>query len=328
MTSSGVAVIIVNWNSEQDLEKCLAALSCQTFLPSRIIVLDNGSQDFDSQSWKKRYPVVEFHSLKENLGFAAASNMGASIVSDCKWLAFLNPDAFPESNWLEVLVNATKSHPEFNFFSSLLISALQPNIIDGTGDVYHSCGLPWRQDHLSALADRVMEREEVFGACGAAALISRKAFMDAGGFDESYFCYFEDVDLSFRLRLLGGRCLYIPEARVKHVGNGSTSHWSDFAVYHGHRNIVFTYLKNMPSFLFWYYLPQHLLLNIISLFWCAKRGQGWIAARAKWDAVKKLSAVWKVRKSIQKRKIVSTASLAKMLTRGFARHPYLKHFKL
>ena len=111
MTGSGVAVIIVNWNSGKYLEKCLAALICQTILPSRIIVLDNGSQDFDAQSWEKRYPVVEFHSLKKNLGFAAASNMGASIASDCKWLAFLNPDAFPESNWIEVLVNATKSHP-------------------------------------------------------------------------------------------------------------------------------------------------------------------------------------------------------------------------
>ena len=106
MTSSGVAVIIVNWNSGQDLEKCLAALICQTILPSRIIVLDNGSRDFDAQSWEKRYPGVEIHSLRKNLGFAASSNMGASIASDCQWLAFLNPDAFPESDWIEVLIEA------------------------------------------------------------------------------------------------------------------------------------------------------------------------------------------------------------------------------
>jgi GT2 family glycosyltransferase len=326
MTGSGVAVIIVNWNSEQDLQKCLDALSRQSIPPSRVIVLDNGSRDFNAQSWKKRHPGVEFHSLKENLGFAAASNMGASIASDCQWLAFLNPDAFPEPDWLEVLIKASKSNPAFNLFAGLMVSALKPNIIDGTGEVYHSCGWAWRRDHLSELSDRVMEREEVFGACGGAAFVSRRAFMDAGGFDESYFCYFEDVDLSFRLRLLGGRCLFIPEARVNHVGNGATNKWSDFAVYHGHRNLVFTYVKNMPSFLFWYYLPQHVLLNIFSLFWCARRGQGGIVAKAKWDAIRRLSTIWKVRKRIQKRKIVSTASVAKMLTRGFTRHTYLKNF--
>lgn len=326
MTGSGAAVIIVNWNSGQDLARCLIALTFQTLPPSRTIVIDNGSSDFDARSWKKRYPEVEFHALKKNAGFAAASNMGASMAKECQWLAFLNPDAFPESDWIEVLLKAATSNPEFNCFASFMLSALQPDMIDGTGEVYHSSGLAWRRDHQSMLSDRAMEREEVFGACAAAALISRSAFMEAGGFDESYFCYYEDVDLSFRLRLLGGRCLYIPEAKVKHVGNGSTKRWSDFAVYHGHRNLVFTYLKNMPSFLFWYYLPQHVLINIFGLFWCAKRGQGRIALKAKWDALKSIPAVLRSRKQIQKRKLISTASLANVLTRGFARHPHLKRF--
>lgn len=325
MAESSVAVIVVNWNSEHDLDKCLNALISQTLLPSRIIVLDNGSEGFEDQLWQKRFPNVEFHALLNNLGFASASNIGASIASECQWLAFLNPDAFPEKDWLEVLIEATKTNLEFNFFASLLISKLHPDTIDGAGEMYHSCGLAWRRGHLSALADCTMERNEVFGACGAAALISRKIFMDAGGFDERYFCYFEDVDLSFRLRLLGGRCLFIPEARVHHIGNGSSSQWSNLAVYYGHRNMVLTYFKNMPTFLFWYFLPQHLLINLFSLYWCAKRGQGRLAVRAKCDAIKMLTTFWKTRKMTQGKKVVSIASLARILTRGFARHHHFNN---
>ncbi len=323
-----VATIIVNWNSEKYLKKCLVALGDQTLSPFRIIVLDNNSRSFDTQSWESQFPDVEFCSLKENIGFAAASNIGASMVSDCQWLAFLNPDVFPEPDWLETLVNAIIVHPDFNFFASLQISDLQPNLIDGAGDVYHTSGLAWRRNHHAELENHGIEREEVFGACGGTALILRKAFMDANGYDERFFCYFEDVDLSFRLRLLGGRCLFIPEAKVRHVGSGSTSQWSDFATYHGHRNMIFTYFKNMPLSLFWYYLPQHLFLNIFSLFWCAKRGQIRIALQAKWDAIKKLTAVLKDRKNIQKRRVVSTATLAKLLSCGFIRHHHLDRLRL
>lgn len=323
MNGSKIAVIMVNWNSENDLKKSLEALINQTIHPSKIIVIDNGSRDFDSKNWSTRYPTIEFYALKRNIGFAAASNLGASMAAECDWLAFLNPDAFPESDWIEILLKSTETHPEFNFFASFMVSALHPDMIDGTGEIYHSSGLAWRRDHQSEIKNCARKKEEVFGACAAASLISRKAFMDAGGFDEIYFCYFEDVDLSFRMRLLGGRCLYVPEAKVRHVGNGTTRRWSDFAVYYGHRNIVFTYLKNMPAILFWYYLPQHLILNLISLFWCARRGQGRLAIHGKWDAIKRLPTVLKDRKQIQKGKLVSIASLVNMFSRGIPLHPQL-----
>lgn len=78
----------------------------------------------------------------------------------------------------------------------------------------------------------------------------------AGGFDEDFFCYTEDVDLGFRLRLYGHRCLYVPAPVVEHVGSGITGTRSEFQLYHGHRNLVWTYVKNMPGRLFWLYLPR------------------------------------------------------------------------
>jgi GT2 family glycosyltransferase len=102
----------------------------------------------------------------------------------------------------------------------------------------------------------------------------------AGNFDEDFFCYFEDVDLGFRLRLSGYRCLFVPGAVAQHVGSGTSGgQHSDFATYHGHRNIVWTFVKNMPGVLFWLLLPLHLALNVVTLFWFAGHGRAGVIFR-------------------------------------------------
>jgi GT2 family glycosyltransferase len=120
-----------------------------------------------------------------------------------------------------------------------------------------------------------------------------------GGFDEDYFCYHEDVDLSFRLRLQGHRCLYVPEARVEHLGSASSERESDFVVYHGHRNLVWTFFKNMPPTLLIRYLPAHLLLNLVTLLWFTSSGRGRVLIRSKRDALLGLSRTLEKRKAIQ-----------------------------
>lgn len=323
MPRTTVAVIIVNWNSEGHLDRCLRALANQTVHPTKIIVLDNGSKIFRLPYWRRQYPEVLFYCLETNVGFAAASNKGAAFAKDCDWIAFLNPDAFPESNWIETLLKAAVSHTEFNFFASYMLSATSPEVIDGTGDFYHSSGAAWRRAHQHRMSDCFFKNEEVFGACAAAALVSRQAFEKVGGFDESFFCYFEDVDLSFRLRLSGGRCLFIPDAKVRHVCNGSTSRSSDFAVYYGHRNIILTYFKNMPLPLLWYYLPQHLLINLFSILWCARRGQGRLVIKAKFDALKSFPSILNKRKLIHNKRILKSNDVKKSLQRGLFKHPHL-----
>ena len=92
------------------------------------------------------------------------------------------------------------------------------------------------------------EVREVFSPCAAAALYRRSALVEIGGFDDDFFCYSEDVDLGFRLMLAGHSCLYVPTSVTHHVGSGTTGGQnSDFAVYHGHRNLVWTYVKDMPG---------------------------------------------------------------------------------
>ena len=139
-------------------------------------------------------------------------------------------------------------------------------------------------------------------------------FKSKGGFDEDYFCYVEDVDLGFRLRLAGYRCLYVPQSVAHHVGSGTTGgQHSDFSTYHGHRNLVWTFVKDMPGLLFWLLLPLHVMLNLASLIWFALRGRGGVILRAKRDALLGLPKMWRKRQQIQKSRIASISDIWRVL---------------
>ena len=202
-----------------------------------------------------------------------------------------------------------------------------PGYLDGTGDTYHSSGLAWRRDHGVFENQISRSMDEIFSPCAAAAMYRRDVFLDVGGFDESFFCYFEDVDLAFRLRLLGQRCLYVPSAKVEHVGSATTARQSDFAVYHGHRNMVWTYVKNMPSLMFWSGLPQHIVVNILSLLRFSLTGQMGPIFKAKWDAILGLGKVFKKRRYIQKNIKTSETSLKEVIAKNWLL-PYSKNRRL
>jgi GT2 family glycosyltransferase len=308
------SVIIVNWNGEQFLERCLVALMAQAVKPHEIILVDNASSD-RSFEIARRFPAVRVIALAQNTGFARGNNLAIEAASKgSEWIALLNPDAFAAPRWLETLLMAAESNPDFDVFGSKLVNAADPGVLDGAGDVYHVSGLVWRTAHglsVSAMGDSVCE---IFSPCAAAALYRRSAFEEVGGFDEDFFCYVEDVDLGFRLRLAGYRCLYVPQSVAHHVGSGTTGgQHSDFSVYHGHRNLVWTFVKNMPGGLFWLLLPLHVALNLASIIWFALRGQGAVILRAKRDALLGLPKMWRKRRQVQKTRVVSIGDIWRVL---------------
>jgi GT2 family glycosyltransferase len=315
-----VGLIVVNWNSGALLTQCLGAVFKQSYLPEKIVVVDNASNDQSLRVIKgdsRECSRVQIIELSKNMGFALANNMGVKEASDCDYFALLNPDAIPEPTWLQSLVEAAEINTEYSFFASHMLQARSRELIDGTGDVYHVSGLAWRRDYGSAAAQVRCASGEIFSPCAGAALYRRDAFAEAGGFDESFFCYFEDVDLGLRLGLMGYRCLYVSDAVVYHVGSATTGgQQSNFAVYHGHRNLVWTYFKDMPWPLLWLYLPQHLLLNLVTLVWFTLRGQGWVIFKAKWDALKGLPRVLRERRRVQGQRRVSAWALRRVMARG------------
>ena len=312
-----LTVIIVNFNSSNLLEKCLGHLSLQTVAPDRVIVLDNASTDGFGNITDSSGSVTVLK-MTENVGFAAGNNRALAQCTT-PLVALLNPDAFPAPDWIEKLLLAAEKYPEYAMFGSRLVSAQDPERLDGDGDCYHVSGAAWREGHGRFFQEETAPRE-VFSPCAAAAMYRTEALRAAGGFDEDFFCYLEDVDLGFRMRLLGHRCLQVPSAVVHHLGSATSGgQRGDFAVYHGHRNMVWTFFKNMPSSLFWVFLPLHVLVNLISLVAGFHRGQGNIMIRAKIDALAGIRAVWRRRRAIQNRRRASVLEILRVLDKRIFR---------
>jgi GT2 family glycosyltransferase len=317
MTLPTVSIVIVSWNGADHLLHCLNALAAQSFKDFEIIFVDNNSTDGSTENLVQLWAALnlQLERLSENKGFAAANNLGARLARG-KWIALLNADAFPESDWLEKLLHAAEQNPDYAAFSSRQIQHNAPRLLDGAGDAYHISGLAWRNDYNLPAAENGLEQKEIFSPCAAAALYSREEFLKVGGFDEDYFSYFEDVDLGFRLRLGGAKCLYVPEAVVRHVGSASTGKRSDFSVYYGYRNLIWTFVKNMPSPWLWLFLPLHIVTILFFSVYLTMRGQGRAIWSAIFDAVRGLPKMIKKRKAIQKNIKIKPRGLLSVMSTG------------
>ena len=262
-SAASVTVVIVAYDSGGYLQPCLDALSAQSFAGFEAVVADNASRDASVAQLRLPDARFEVRDMGANLGFAAANNRVAQD-SGAEFLALLNPDATPDPDWLAALVNAARAYPEAASFGSVQLRLEQPDVLDGVGDVWHVAGLAWRAGEGWAAA-RAPGDGEIFAPCGAAALYRREAFLQAGGFDERFFCYCEDVDLGHRLRSAGASSRRVSAAVVRHAGSGISGRTSDFTMFHGHRNRIWTFVKNTPGPWFWWLLPYHVAFNLLYL---------------------------------------------------------------
>ncbi len=326
MSQLEISIVLVSWNNLAQLQRCLKSLHAQTYRDFETIIVDNGSTDslVDEQLDQNSGIIVEH--LHKNLGFATANNIGSRLARG-KWLVLLNTDAFPEPHWLQNLVAAAEANPDVTSFSSRQLQANNPEFLDGAGDAYHVSGMAWRIGLGYPAKSYGLRPGPLFSPCAAAAMYLREAFLDVGGFDEDFFSYFEDVDLGFRLQLKGYRSMYVPDAVVHHIGSATFGVRSDFAFYHSHRNLIWTYFKNMPASLFWRYLPAHVMANLIYLFYYTLQGRGKVLWKAKWDAIQGLPKALKKRKNIQNTRLISNGDLLASMQRGWLQ-PYLLGYHL
>ena len=270
MPSPAVTVCVVAYESGEFLQPCIDALAVQGFADFEAVVADNGSPDGSVE--RLRLPDARFsvRDMGGNLGFALANNQVAQ-ASQAEFLVLLNPDAQPDPGWLQALVDAARVHPQAASFGSVQLRLDDPSMLDGIGDVWHVAGLAWRAGEGWA-ATRTPGDGEIFSPCGAAALYRRDAFLAAGGFDARFFCYCEDLDLGHRLRAAGWTSRRVASAVVRHAGSGVSGRYSDFTMFHGHRNRIWTFVKNTPGGWFWLFLPYHLAFNLLYLGSAVRRG--------------------------------------------------------
>ncbi|MFQ5467049.1 MAG: glycosyltransferase family 2 protein [Kiloniellaceae bacterium] len=306
-----VCVIVVAYDSGAHLGRCVAALARQSWRDFEAVIFDNASRDGALDALG---PLPEgFHIVrsKRNLGFAGGNNRAATETR-APWIATLNPDAFPEPDWLARLMAATARYPDVDMFGSTQLLADDPSRLDGAGDVYHASGIHWRGLHGQPAA-LLPPEGEVFAPCAAAALYRARAFHAHGGFDERFFCFSEDMDLAFRIRLAGGRCIQVADALVHHVGSSSTGRGSAFSVRYGVRNRLWAFVKNMPGPLLWPLLPVHIAANLVALAVAVARGRGRHAWQGLREAVIGIGPIWRARRELRHQRRVSAWRIARVI---------------
>lgn len=309
-----ITVCVVAYRSGATLAHCVERLAAQSFTDFELVLVDNASPQGEAQPVAAAWPFARLIENPQNLGFAAAMNQAARAGRG-RWLALLNPDAFPDADWLARLADAADRHPSVRAFACRQLMDEDPTRLDGLGDVMGGPGIPYRGGYRRQDPGNTPEGL-VFSACGGAMLIDRALFLAQGGFDERFFCYCEDVDLGYRLQLIGEPTLLVPAAVVRHVGSASSGGpRSDFAVFHGVRNRFWVLIKDTP----WPLLPLVLVLHVlaqtvISLVQPENRRQIGLTLKAYAAALKGLGPILAERRKVQAARKVSAWRIARLMT--------------
>jgi GT2 family glycosyltransferase len=255
MKHTKTAIVIPNWNGQDLLCQCIDSLLAQS-LASTIIVVENGSVDESDKilaSYGKKIVVLK---QKVNLGFAGGVNVGIryAIVNGYEYVALFNNDAVADKNWLKELVKTAKNDSNVGIVTCKFMRT-DKKTLDSTGEFYTIFGLPYPRGRNEPNKGQYDNNVDVFGASGGASLYSISMLKQIGLFDEDFFAYYEDVDISFRAQLYGYDVKYAPKAIAYHHIGASSGKISGFSSYQTAKNFWILYTKNMPSWLYFKYLP-------------------------------------------------------------------------
>lgn len=241
-----VTVVIPNWNGLAHLDDCMAALRRQSFRDFRVVLIDNASSDASLAWLADNAPDAEVVRMAKNGGFSSAVNEGIRRA-DSEYVALLNNDTAVAEDWLEHLVCELDSRHDYDIAASRMVYFDAPSIINAAGDIFHFCTLTMRNRGRGRTTRGFTTALRVAGACAGAALYRRSLFDAIGLFDEDFFLIHEDSDLNLRALLAGRKCLYVPDAVVRHKENASTRKHRRSDMQHlGWRNQATVLTKNLP----------------------------------------------------------------------------------
>jgi GT2 family glycosyltransferase len=262
-SSVRAAVIIPNWNGQKYLARCLPALSVQACQDFQVVLVDNGSTDGSVEWVRRRYPFVEIVPLDRNYGFAAACNAGIRATA-AELVVTLNNDTSPEPDFLAQLLDGADQYPDVGMFAATLWLDRESPVVDAAGLKVNRLGVAWNIAHGMPLAGLPAEPREVFGPCAGAALYRRQLFEDVGPFDESYFAYLEDMELAWRARWAGWKCMWLPTAVVSHIHSATGGRNLPRKYWLLGRNRLWTILRHYPRPYLWYHAPLIVLNEVLT----------------------------------------------------------------
>lgn len=310
---NGIAVVIPNWNGADSIEHCLTSLQNQSQTVSTIVV-DNGSSDESVALIQDKFPDVVLLQQTKNLGFAGGVNVGLRYAIDhgAKFIALFNNDAVADKKWLEKLVSTMQSDDSLGIVTGKLLDA-QGKKYDSTGDCYTVWGLPFPRGRSEPVSDKYDKETDIFAASGGASLYRLDMLKQIGLFDEAFFAYYEDIDISFRAQLYGWKVMYEPSAVAYHQIGATSSKIKGFTTYQTMKNLPILVRKNLPLKLAPRVMPRFFLAYVSFFASATVRGQFWPAFKgavmSTYYIPHTLSARWKIQKNRQ----VSLDYINKML---------------
>lgn len=314
MSAPRVSVIIVHWNERDLLRNCLQSLLTSNYPGLEIIVVDNASTDGSVEVVRGEFPEVHLIANRENTGFARGNNMGLRDASG-KYVAILNADTTVEPDWIRLQVEVMEGDPGIGMCQGKMLLMREPGKINSVGMVLARNGLARHVGDGEEDQGQYETQRPIFGVSGACAFCRREMLDQIGAFDEDYFAYYEDLDLSWRAWIRGWRCVYVPGARLHHYRNVTVSKNSElywWLRYLNQRNRIWTWLKNAS----W----GTLLRNAPWLigYDCVMLGKGFkawmtrsrppVELKARWDALRALGPVLRKRRAL--RRVRTTGEMA------------------
>lgn len=277
------SVVVVVYNSRRYLQPCIESILADMGEDDELIVVDNGSTDGSADLVASLYPQARII-RDRNTGYAGGNNRGAAVARG-EALVFLNPDTVIEPGTLRALLAPLAADVDTALTTACVVYMHQPDVINTCGNTIHYTGLTYCRG-AGQPRERFTAAAEVDAVSGAAFAIRRSVFEELGGFDERFFMYVEDTDLSWRARLAGYRCLYVPGAVVRHDYRPSYSPAKAFYL-DRNRHVMLqkclrpaTYLRMLPGLLLSEVVTWGFLLLKGPRYWMVKpRVYAWLWAQ-------------------------------------------------
>lgn len=249
------AVVIVSYNKKDLLEHCLFSIFKKAFFDGIVFVVDNGSEDGSVKMIRNNFPDVKVVEMGYNSGFCKANNIGIQKAIDANYdnIILLNNDIEVDDKFFINLIEEIDNNKKMSMVAPKILLFSKKNIIDSAGVLITSDGMGVNRFEGKRFSV-ANEKKEVFCPAGAAALYTRELLedikQDGMFFDESYEYYFEDLDLGWRARLCGWKCIYTPSAIAYHHKHATSGAYSKFIAFYINRNLFYNIIKNYPFIYF------------------------------------------------------------------------------
>ena len=276
-----IAVVILNWNGQQWLEKFLPTVIEKSSM-ANIYIADNASTDDSISLIENNFPSVKIIQNQLNEGYAKGYNDALKDLKE-KYFVLLNSDIEVTNNWIEPIINLMEENPN--------ISACQPKILDynnkdsfeyagASGGYIDNLGYPFTRgrifDSIESDNNQYDDVKEIFWASGACFFVRADHFNEVNGFDNNFFAHQEEIDLCWRLKIKGYQIMVHPRSVVYHVGGGTLDDSSPFKTYLNFRNNLFMLTKNLNFFSLLITLYFRLPLDGIAAVTLLKKKSGFL----------------------------------------------------